>query len=98
MTLENDPIRIRERQAMADDYFCKQCTFEKPAENGVGRTVCWINEKSAKIGKRVEFKDLDEGSSKEGIWTVVGVGSRKHIGYLREHETDYRRTRKASDI
>jgi len=81
---------------MAEDYYAKQCRFEQPNEdgNGVIQRVGWIDEKGAKVGTSLTFKDDKES----GRWTVVSVGSRKHIAYLRERSVDHKNTRKVSDI
>lgn len=68
---------------MAEDYFVRQVTLEKPSDSGVTRMVTWIDEKGAKVGKRVELKD-EEGNDR-GPWEVVQVSdTRKHVSYLRE--------------
>lgn len=79
---------------MAEDYYAKQCKLEKPSTIHPGGTsvlTAWINEKYAKLGNRIELKD--EEGDKKGPWTVVQVGSRKHISYLREYQANSERGR-----
>jgi len=49
------------------EEFYKQCTFE----SGEAITTAWIEEKGAKVGHSMVFKDSDEPDRR---WTVLTVG------------------------
>lgn len=67
-----------------------QCTLGL----GNARQVAWIDSSAAVVGKRVELKETSE------IWDVVKVANDVQLPYhvVNERSSDYRRTRKASDI
>ena len=65
--------------------YYRQCTFKC----GNSHTTAWIVEKSAKVGKRVYFKDDDQDPDK--IWTVTSVGGRKTEDEVKDHERDYKK-------
>lgn len=73
---------------MAQQQFFKQVTLTK----GATSEVAWIPEEFAKVGKFLRIED-DNG------WQVEKVGSRRMSGvYLAEHEREYLRHRKVTDI
>jgi hypothetical protein len=77
------------------DPWMRQCKFET-VEPPIKIDVAWIDEKFAKVGKKVYFKD--EGADPTEIWIITEVWSRKRESYVAKHERDYLHQRKASDI
>jgi len=74
-----------------------QCELEKKTETGsVTKTVTWIPECYAKVGRYIKLKD-NEGLWEDG-WRVVCTGSKMIASTLTERSQDFKRTRKASDI
>ena len=45
--------------------YYRQCSFKQSNK----RTVAWIEERGAKVGYKVSFKDEDDG----GLWEVTSV-------------------------
>jgi hypothetical protein len=69
------------------DYY-KQCTMKK----GLGVQTAWIPEEFAKVGKYLRIED-DNG------WEVISAGTHRMSGqYLVDHEREYLRHRKVTDI
>jgi hypothetical protein len=68
--------------------FYRQCKLR----NGNVYTVGWIDAIHARIGNWVKMK------SDESEWIVAEVWSKLSKEYVEEHERDYRKQRKASDI
>ena len=63
----------------------RQCSFIQVDKPNV-KTVSWIPERSAKIGKRMKFKDADTDKGKEIVWEVTEVGDeRKTRASLLDH-------------
>lgn len=68
--------------------FYRQCLLTC----GSLRTTGWIDESCARLGAKVKIEDDDR------IWLVEAVWSRKHKDIIKEHERDYDKHRKFSDI
>lgn len=75
-----------------DNKFHRHCLFVR----GSVKTTAWIPEQFAKKGKYVSLK-YDNDDWIDG-WKVMEIGTRLGTKYMLEHSTDYKRTRKASDI
>lgn len=67
-----------------------QCTFER----GTERTVGWVPEKAAQVGKRVELTEMGG----HGLWLVTNVGHSMTKKELSEKQAADRKQREASDI
>jgi len=82
---------------MSKSTFYRQCTYESPTENGVTRSIAWLPEAQAVVGKQIYFGK--KTSTPERIWTVVSAGDQRFDGeYLQAHERDFMTQREASDI
>ena len=71
--------------------YYRQCTFK----SGNSTTTAWIEERGAKVGKKVTFKDEDE----KRWWEVTAVSdTRMDEQRVKEQEKNAKNHRKASDI
>jgi len=71
--------------------YYKQCTFRQ--EKTV--TTAWIEERGAKVGKKVKFKDADN----DDWWDVISVGEdRRPETAVKISERSYLHQRSMSDI
>lgn len=68
--------------------FYRQCKLF----NGNVYTIGWIDSTLAKLGQWVKMK------SDDSEWVVAEVWGKLSKEYVEEHERDYRKQRKASDI
>ena len=73
-----------------------QCLLTKYVDSGCIKTVSWIPEKFAIRTKELKLKRDDGSWSNE--WIVQEVYSSKSEQYVLEHERDWCKQRKASDI
>ena len=78
---------------MSSQMWYRQCQFQSD-RNRV--EVAWIPEKSAKVGRRVTFKD--DGADPTEIWTITQVYDRRPKSWLIEHQQDHLHQRKVSDV
>jgi hypothetical protein len=77
-------------------YFMKQCTLEKHKSDRTIKTVSWIPEKFAELGRIVDIKQ--DGKWSKG-WKVGNINPMKQFNTtMAERSQDYKNTRKASDI
>ena len=75
----------------------KQCLLNKNELDGsVIQTTAYLPESFAKVGKWVILQQND-GHWDTG-WRIIEVYDRMESDYLMERSSDYKRTRKASDI
>ena len=75
-----------------------QCLLRKPVTTGgIGYTqqTTWISSEYARMWTYIKLKI--DGKWQDG-WRVEGVYSTKDKDWVEDHEIDYRRQRKASDI
>lgn len=75
-----------------DNQFHRHCLLQR----GSVKTTAWIPEQLAKKDKYVSLK-YDDAEWVDG-WKIMKIGTRLGTKYMLEHSTDYKRTRKASDI
>ena len=75
----------------------RQCCMERKTESGVEILIGWIDEKFAKIGKKLKFQDDDDDGWEMG-WIVTTVGGRQTRAERQDRSQDYKRQRKGSDI
>jgi len=73
-----------------------QCLLSKYIDEGCIKHVAWIPEKFAKYNKVLKLK-CDDNSWNDG-WIVQEVYNSKDEKYIFEHERDWAKQRKASDI
>jgi hypothetical protein len=71
--------------------------MERKTETGVERLIGWIDEKFAKVGKKLKFQDDDQDTWELG-WVVTTIGDRQTRSERQERSQDYKRQRKGSDI
>jgi hypothetical protein len=77
---------------MSDTFF-KQCKLR----SGNTFTTAWIDERFARIGTSMVFKDVEEDEKRR--WEVEAVyGIRRNEVDVKDHERDYLVQRKRSDI
>ena len=81
----------------------RQCWLTRPyshrgGQDAVDNHFAWIPEEFAKKGKVVDILDAEGNGKWSKGWTVHDVFTRATDEYVREHETDHKRQRKASDV
>lgn len=72
-----------------------QCVLQKQSKSGILQTITYLPEKYASVGCCIKLKygeDWIDG------WFVHYVGPPVSEKYVQEHQMDYKRQRKASDI
>jgi hypothetical protein len=73
-----------------------QCLLTKAIEKGCLKTIAWIPSEFAAKGRILKLKQED-GSWNNG-WMVEEVYSMHDESFVLEHERDFTKQRKASDI
>ena len=73
--------------------YSRQCKLQ--LEDQETYRVTWIEEKYAKIGKRITLKDSE---NPDQIWVVSEVWSRMPTEEVKENERNYMKQREFSDV
>ena len=75
------------------NVFYRQCEFK----HGTTHMTCWVEERpTLKLGAIVDFKD---GVTPAEGWEVIFISDmRLEESWVKAHEMDHRKNRKASDI
>lgn len=68
------------------EQYYRQCTYERPTENGKAMDTAWLPEHLAQVGKQFVIK-----ARPEYTYTVTSVGSRRTISYLKGKEQTNRK-------
>lgn len=85
---------------MPRNEWYRQCKVWRPSPTGEGietTTTYLPDSKDLHVGARVRFRNHRSEPWSEG-WRVASKGRRLSGEHVEERETDYTRTRKASDI
>lgn len=75
----------------------RQVCMERKTATGVENLIGWIDEKFAKVGKKLKFQDDDVDTWELG-WSVTMVGGRRTRSDQQERSRDHLRQRDGSDI
>lgn len=79
-----------------DDDTYTQCVLIQKNKEGELHTTSWIPSSFAKVGRVLRLKNDDDVW--EDGWVVAEAGTVKSADYVLDHERDFKRQRKASDI
>lgn len=77
------------------DPWMRQCRFHT-VERPMKIETAWVEERYAKVGKRVWFKDVSD--TPDEVWEVVEVFARRRQSEVTKHAMDHAHQRKASDV
>lgn len=75
----------------------RQVSMERKTANGVENLIGWIDEKFAKVGKKLKFQEDDTDTWELG-WVVTTIGGRRSRPDQQERSRDCRTHRRGSDI
>lgn len=75
----------------------RQVHMERKIGIGTENMIGWIEEKFAKVGKKLKFQD-DHTDDWQPGWTVTTVGGRRTRVEQQDRSQDCKRQRKGSDI
>lgn len=78
------------------EYFVQCLLYKDSPLGGFLLTVSWLPEKFAHVGKVLKLENDDKTWSNG--WRVMKLYSRHESDFVLEHERDFARQRKASDI
>jgi hypothetical protein len=81
---------------MKKSKYYTQCLLQKQTASGWLKTVAWIPDVFAEEGKILKLKDENDNWSDH--WQVEKVFNTLLEEFVLEHERDFTRQRKASDI
>lgn len=83
---------------MARHEHYRQCVLRRVRESGaITQTTTYLPSKGLKVGRLVRFKNRG-GEEWSPWWRIERMGELKEGEYVEERETDYQRTRQASDV
>ena len=80
---------------MSKEQMYTQCRLERPQDDGTKLwDEVWIPTQFAVVGKRISLK---KGDDWQDGWSVLIKGVTRTESWLKEHERDWLRQRRASD-
>ena len=86
---------------MSRNKWYRQCKLSRPLDSGKGEfiTTTWVPDDKGRLRVGAQVRLRNRGSDPwSPWWTVLKVGDKKPGEYVEKCETDYRRTREASDV